>query len=209
MNPAYDEVLAAGVDAMSSAFDTAALRLGTAPQFIEKDLWVCWTLNALFNGLKAGGPRLLFKGGTSLSKGFGLINRFSENIDVTVFRDDIGEAATIEQLAAVSGKQRRTRLNAIKDACQTYINGPLRAELTAILRDRLQTAGLAAGAARVEADDDDPDGQTLLIWYPTATPRSDYVRAAIKIESGAKSALNPNSEVAISPMSTMICRHST
>ena len=91
MNPAFDEVLAAGLDAMLSAFDTTALRLGTASQNIEKDFWVCWTLDALFNGLKEGGPRLLFKGGTSLSKGFGLINRFSEDIDVTVFRDDIGE----------------------------------------------------------------------------------------------------------------------
>ncbi len=199
MNPAFDEVLAAGADAMLSAFDTTALRLGTASQNIEKDFWVCWTLDALFNGLKEGGPRLLFKGGTSLSKGFGLIKRFSEDIDVTVFRDDIGEPATIEKLNALSGKKRKACLDAIKDACQAYINGPLRAELTRILQDRLQTAGLDAGAARVEADDADPDGQTLLIWYPAATPRSEYVRAAIKIESGAKSALDPNSEVPIKP----------
>jgi hypothetical protein len=199
MNAAFDEVLAAGPAAMLSAFDTTAQRLGTASQNIEKDFWVCWTLDALFNGLKGGGPRLLFKGGTSLSKGFGLINRFSEDIDVTVFRDDIGEPATIEELDALSGKKRRARLEAIKDACQTYINGPLRAELTAILQKQLRAAGLDAGAARVEADDTDPDGQTLLIWYPAATPRSDYVRAAIKIESGAKSALDPNSEVPIKP----------
>jgi hypothetical protein len=77
MNPAFDEVLAVGADVMLSAFDTTALRLGTASQNIEKDFWVCWTLDAMFNGLKEGGPRLLFKGGTSLSKGFGLINRFS------------------------------------------------------------------------------------------------------------------------------------
>ena len=199
MNPAFDEVLAAGSDAMLSAFDTTALRLGTASQNIEKDFWVCWTLDALFNGLKEGGPRLLFKGGTSLSKGFGLINRFSEDIDVTVFRDDLGEPATIEELDALSGKKRRARLDAIKEACQAYINGRLRAELTLILQDRLRATGLIAGAARVEADDADPDGQTLLIWYPAATPRSDYVRAAIKIESGAKSALDPNSEVPIKP----------
>ena len=199
MNPAFDEVLAAGSDAMLSAFDTTALRLGTASQNIEKDFWVCWTLDALFNGLKEGGPRLLFKGGTSLSKGFGLINRFSEDIDVTVFRDDIGEPATIEELNALSGNKRRARLDAIKDACQAYINGPLRAELTMILQDRLRASGLDAGAARVEADEADPDGQTLLIWYPAATPRSDYVRAAIKIESGAKSALDPNTEVPIKP----------
>lgn len=142
MNPAFDEVLAAGSDAMLSAFDTAALRLGTSSQNIEEDFWVCWTLDALFNGLKESGPRLLFKGGTSLSKGFGLINRFSEDIDVTVFRDDIGEPATIEELDALSGKKRRARLNAIKDACQAHINGPLHAELTLILRDRLHAAGL-------------------------------------------------------------------
>jgi hypothetical protein len=199
VNQAFDEVLAAGSDAMLSAFDTTALRLGTASQNIEKDFWVCWTLDALFNGLKEGGPRLLFKGGTSLSKGFGLINRFSEDIDVTVFRDDIGEPATIGEIEALSGKKRRARLYAIKDACQHYINGPLRAELAVILQDRLQAAGLDVGATRVEADDTDPDGQTLLIWYPAVTPRSDYVRAAIKIESGAKSALDPNSEVPIKP----------
>lgn len=197
MNPAFDEVLAAGPAAMLSAFDTTAQRLGTASQNIEKDFWVCWTLDALFNGLSERGPRLLFKGGTSLSKGFGLINRFSEDIDVTVSRDDIGEPATIEELNVLSRNKRRARLDAIKEACQAYINGPLRAELTAILQKRLQAAGLSAGDARVEADDADSDGQTLLIWYPAATPRSDYVRAAIKIESGAKSALDPNSEVPI------------
>lgn len=199
MNPAFDEVFAAGSDAMMSAFDTTALRLGTASQNIEKDFWVCWTLDVLFNGLTEGGPRLLFKGGTSLSKGFGLINRFSEDVDVTVFREDIGEPATIEELNALSGKKRRARLDAIKDACRAYINGSLRAELTLILQDRIRAAGLDVNAARVEADDADPDGQTLLVWYPAATPRSDYVRAAIKIESGAKSALDPNSEVPIKP----------
>ena len=105
MNSAFDEVLAAGPDAMLSAFDTTALRLGTASQNIEKDFWVCWTLDALINGLSEGGPRLLIKGGTSLSKGFGLINRFSEDIDVTVFREDIGEPATIEELETLSGKK--------------------------------------------------------------------------------------------------------
>lgn len=199
MNSAFDEVLAAGAAAMLSAFDTTAQRLGTASQNIEKDFWVCWVLDALFNGLKEGGPRLLFKGGTSLSKGFGLINRFSEDIDVTVFRNDIGEPTTIDELDALSGRKRRARLDAIKAACQTYIDGSLRVELTQILQDRLRAAGFDAGAARVEADDADPDGQTLLIWYPAATPRSDYVRAAIKIESGAKSALDPNSEVPIKP----------
>ena len=63
--------------------------------------------------------------------------------------------------------------------------------MTLILQDQLQAAGLDAGAARVEADDADPDGQTLLIWYPAATPRSDYVRAAIKIEVGREIRARP------------------
>ena len=190
MNSAFDKVLAAGTDAMLSAFDTTAARLGTTSQNIEKDFWVCWTLDALFNGLHVGGPRLLFKGGTSLSKGFGLISRFSEDIDVTVFRDDIGIPASVAELEALSGKKRKARLDTIRDACRHYINGPLREALKAILADRLKTAGLNPNSARVEADDADPDGQTLLLWYPATTPNSDYVHAAVKIESGAKSALD-------------------
>ena len=72
-----------------------------------------------------GGPRLLFKGGTSLSKAFGLIERFSEDIDVTVFRDDLDQAASVEELEALSNKKRRAKLDAIRDACRAYITGPL------------------------------------------------------------------------------------
>lgn len=199
MNRAYDEVLSAGAEVMLGAFDTTAARLGTTSQNVEKDFWVCWTLDALFHGLPNGGPRLLFKGGTSLSKGFGLISRFSEDIDVTVFRDDIGAHATTAELEALSGNKRRARLDAIRDACQAYIHGPMREALTDILKDHLTAAGLKPGSARVDPDEADPDGQTLLVWYPATTPRSDYVRAAIKIESGAKSALDPNREVPIKP----------
>lgn len=199
MNRAYNEVLSAGTEAMLSAFDTTAARLGTTSQNVEKDFWVCWTLDALFNGLPDRGPRLLFKGGTSLSKGFGLISRFSEDVDVTVFRTDLGEAATIADLNALSGKKRKARLDTIRDACRAYILGDLSTALTQILSDRLIAAGFARESGRVEPDKDDPDEQTLMIYYPAATPRSDYVRAAVKIESGAKSALDPNREVPIKP----------
>jgi predicted nucleotidyltransferase component of viral defense system len=68
--------------------------------------------------LQADRPRLLLKGGTSLSKAYGLIARFSEHIDITVFREDIGQAATVEELEALSGKKRVARLDAIREACQ-------------------------------------------------------------------------------------------
>lgn len=89
MNPAFDEILATDEETRRGLFATTAQRLGTTSQNVEKDFWVCWTLDALFNGL-VDGPRLLFKGGTLLSRGFGLIRRLSEDIDVTVFRDDLG-----------------------------------------------------------------------------------------------------------------------
>ncbi|WFE73957.1 nucleotidyl transferase AbiEii/AbiGii toxin family protein [Halomonas sp. M1] len=79
MNSAFDQVIAADDETRRGLYATTAQRLGTTPQNVEKDFWVCWTLDALFNGL-ADRPRLLFKGGTSLSKGFGLIKRFSEVI---------------------------------------------------------------------------------------------------------------------------------
>ena len=68
MNAAFREVIAAGDDNRRDLFLTTARRFGTAVENVEKDFWVCWTLDALFNGLAAGAPRLLFKGGTSLSK---------------------------------------------------------------------------------------------------------------------------------------------
>ena len=104
MNPGYIEVLKASPADRRDLFLGAARRLGTPEQNIEKDFWVCWTLDALFNGLPAGGPRLLFKGGTSLSKGYGLISRFSEDIDITVFRDDLGQAASVEEVEALRGR---------------------------------------------------------------------------------------------------------
>ncbi len=125
MNPSFHDVIAASDAERRDLFLGTAARLGTAVQNVEKDFWVCWTLDALFNGLTVGGPRLLFKGGTSLSKAFGLISRFSEDIDITVFRDDLGQAADVAELTALSGKKRRARLDAIRTACQAYIAGPL------------------------------------------------------------------------------------
>lgn len=196
MNPAFDEILRADAQTRSGLFAATAQRLGTTPQNVEKDFWVCWTLDALFNGL-GDGPRLLFKGGTSLSKAFGLIQRFSEDIDVTVFRDDLGIPASVDELAGLSGKKRSAALDAIKEACETYINGPLAERLAAICAEACARAGLGQEAIRVKADEH--DRQTLLIGYPSVTPTDVYIGKSVKIESGAKSALDPNSVRTIRP----------
>lgn len=196
----FQTVLAASERERRDLFLSTANRLGTAEQNAEKDFWVSWTLDALFNDLAAGGPRLLFKGGTSLSKGYGLIERFSEDIDITVFRDDIGQPATVEELEGLSGKKRAARLDAIRGACQEYIRGPLQEQMQTLLQRALEAAKLPANSGRVELDADDSDGQSLLLWYPTVTVAgNDYIRRAIKIESGAKSALDPHAPVTVRP----------
>jgi hypothetical protein len=148
MTEGFQTVLAASNEERRDLFVGAADRLRTNEQNIEKDFWVCWTLDALFNQLQAGGPRLLFKGGTSLSKGYGLIERFSEDIDITVFREDIGQPATVEELEALSGKKRSSRLEAIKAACQTYIQGLMLEQLSVLLRQMLESANLNTDLAR-------------------------------------------------------------
>jgi hypothetical protein len=199
MNPAFLQVIGATDGERRDLFLAAATRLGTTAQNVEKDFWVCWTLDALFNGLAPGGPRLLFKGGTSLSKAFGLIARFSEDIDVTVFRQDIGEPAAVEELEALSGKKRAARLDGIKAACRAHIHGRLLEQLTRIAEQTMREAG-SPGELRVASDDGDPDGQSLLLWYPSvASDGGSYVRSAVKIESGAKSALDPHAPMLVKP----------
>lgn len=191
---AYRQVIAASPRDRLDLFLATANRIGAPVGNVEKDFWVCWTLNSLYQERPAGEPRLLFKGGTSLSKGYGLIQRFSEDIDVTVFRDDLEEPASVEELEALSNKKRRARLEAIRDACRGYITGPMRVFLAA------QLADVTNGVGRVEVDGADPDGQTLLLWYPEVEPHdSAYVRPAIRLESGAKSALDPNGPITITP----------
>lgn len=61
---------------------SASYQLGKTPAILEKDIWVCWVLNHLFS--MPNHLSMAFKGGTSLSKVFNMINRFSEDIDITV-----------------------------------------------------------------------------------------------------------------------------
>jgi hypothetical protein len=200
MNPGFLEFLKAAPEDRRDVFLGAARRIGTPAQNVEKDFWVCWTLDALFNGFPEGHPRLLFKGGTSLSKAYSLISRFSEDIDVTVFRDDIGHAASVEELEALSRKKRQAKLDAIKDACRDYIEHTLFPQLSALAREALSEAGIDSHPASMVIDDQDPDGQTLLFWYPSVTaPADTYIRPAVKIESGAKSALEPHCVIAVRP----------
>jgi hypothetical protein len=194
MNDGFKKFIAAPKRDRLDIFLAASRRLGAAVQNVEKDFWVCWTLDVLYHGLPPGSPRLLFKGGTSLSKAHDLIRRFSEDIDMTVFREDLNQAASVEDMEKLSGKKRKAKLDAIRDACRAWVGGPLCESLAAQIKEFVSEGG------RIELDADDPDGQTLLVWYPAiASNEPGYVRPAVRIECGAKSALDPHHGVLIRP----------
>jgi len=201
MNAGFLRVIAAAPEDRRGLFLATANRLGTPLQNVEKDFWVSWVLDLLFNGRDAGEPRLLFKGGTSLSKAYGLISRFSEDIDITVFREDIGQDIEVGDLEGLSGKQQRLRLEAIKQASQVYIQGTLKERLNRQIEAAFREVGVSlARRVPVVQDPDDPDQQTLLVRYPSvSTDAGEYVKPTVKIEAGAKSALDPHRSAAIQP----------
>ena len=178
-------------------FEAAASRLDTLPGYVEKDFWVCLVLEALYNRLPDGHPTLLFKGGTSLSKAFGLIRRFSEDIDLVVNRDDLGFAGVSDPTVAdgLSNKQRNALFEELGVACSKYILGDLATELTTLIDQIVE-------GCRVGPDEDDVDRQTLLIEYPTQYPSSGgaYVAPRVKIEAGARSALDPTMDCTVTPI---------
>ena len=73
----------------AAVLQEAAARLGIdSPAIIEKDFWVCWMLGQIFTADSL--PGTLFKGGTSLSKVYGIITRFSEDVDIVLDRHTLG-----------------------------------------------------------------------------------------------------------------------
>jgi len=188
--------------------EEAAARRDLTSTIIEKDFWVCWTLRRLmrFPGL-AG--HVTFKGGTSLSKAHGLIQRFSEDIDLTIRRT----APLIEDVAppmeqGISGKERERRIKALVKAAANYVADIAKPRLEAAIEEAL---GTREGWS-VELDDEDKAAQTLLFHYPRTTGYGTnygtgyggdvddgYVKPRIKLEYGARGDPEPYEHRQISP----------
>lgn len=92
--------------------------MGLQAVSVEKDFWVCWTLRELFTMPGIGG-HLTFKGGTSLSKAWKFIQRFSEDIDIIVDKEVLGFGGDEAPDKAPSNKQRKIRLEKLMEACRT------------------------------------------------------------------------------------------
>src|SRR5271156_4214895 len=101
-------------------FSATAGRRGIRQEIIEKDFWVCWSLKRLFT-LPEPPAHLLFKGGTSLSKVFSAIERFSEDVDLSFNRADLGFGGDKDPGAAASGKKARHQLEGLQEACRKAI----------------------------------------------------------------------------------------
>ena len=174
----------------SELFSEAAARRGDiTPEVIEKDFWVCWTLKHVFE-LGPAPAQLIFKGGTSLSKVYGVIERFSEDIDLSLSREDLGFTGERDPYQAESGKKQKGLIEALVTRCEEAISG----ELIPRLRERFATVlgDEGSGDAPWSLSLDEGDAQTVNFSYPPglrsggALPIS-YVRPIVRLELGARS----------------------
>jgi hypothetical protein len=177
-------------------FNEASERLDLTSQIIEKDFWVCWCLKRLFSLAEFQG-HLTFKGGTSLSKVYHVIERFSEDVDVSIERAFLGFGGENEPEEAVSKKQQRRRIEGLQRKCQTVIAEQLEPQLHVAIASFLPVETSWALAQ----DRNDPDHQTLLFRYPSAivSGLSPYFSSSVKIELGARSDDFPVELASITP----------
>lgn len=177
-----------------AVYERAADAIGIQPLMLEKDAWVCWTLRQLF-ALPGARAHFIFKGGTSLSKVWKVIERFSEDIDVSLSREWLGFTGARDPEAATSRKQREKLLLELSSACATK----LRDEVLPALRKSFTAALGTAGWSLDIASD---DNQALQFSYPSAftdAPGLSYVRPVVKLECGARSDRWPVAEQSLVP----------
>ncbi|SRR6266404_8436449 len=184
------------IDERTTMFQEAANRRGVTVQIIEKDFWVCWTLKQLFE-MTDFGPHLLFKGGTSLSKVFNVIERFSEDIDLSFNRDFLGFTGAKDPEQAQSKKQAQRQIDELAEVCRELIA----AEFAPRLQSHFVTI-LGEAGWRIEVDAHDP--QSMLFTYPSTAAASSsvvpsYIKPVAKMEMGARSDHWPLGEYAVTP----------
>jgi hypothetical protein len=172
-------------------FEQAAARRGLSAIVLEKDFWVCWLLGVLFRSEFR--DRLVFKGGTSLSKVFRVIERFSEDIDLSVSPSLLGlpEAGTTRNQA---DKWMTLAESACAEAVREQFQPALEAEATGVLGKPERGSWFEFAA---DATSGSPN---LLFHYPTDQPTGfDYLRRAVKLEFGSLTDQQPVGRHAIIP----------
>jgi Nucleotidyl transferase AbiEii toxin, Type IV TA system len=172
-------------------FEVVAQMRSIRPAYVEKDYWVCRVLSVMMRE-KPFRPKCYFKGGTSLSKGFDLIHRFSEDIDIVFSRDGLGfggEDDPTDLTRQLSKKQRKKALDALTRASADHMRGPLKSKLEKSIQN-----------CQVITEGDADNSTVVLVKYQSVFAKPDeYVAAAVKVEGGARGALTPIVGRAVSP----------
>lgn len=169
-------------DQRRTSLAQAEAKSGMIPKALEKDWWVTLTLKALFQTPYA--EALIFKGGTSLSKCWKLINRFSEDIDIamspTLFGMDYQESPG------------SSYLNKLKRVGCAFTSNELRNALI----EQFAALGVPEGIITVEAGEVSPtmrdkDPQELFVKYNSLYDPNPYLADVVKIEVSVRSKLEP------------------
>lgn len=160
----------------------AADEIGIPPGALEKDIWICWALERVFTMPDA--PPMAFKGGTSLSKVFNAIRRFSEDVDISVDYRSFAEIPTA--VGDLSGTQARKLSECLREALARHVETKVRPWLEASAERQF-----GAGAVRFELA---PDGERLDIHYPDSiVGTAAYLAPKVILEFGGRNPTTPNS----------------
>lgn len=180
--------------------ETGALR-GVANTIIEKDFWVCWTLKRLFRLQKQDAATLVFKGGTSLSKAFGAIRRFSEDIDLSFDRAELGYTGDRDpEKEGISKKQANKLIEALVSDVERHIAEKLLPALRSAIVEQLGEPSEGKWSLEIDAN----DAQTVNFHYPPALASSEYegmayITPRVKLELGARGDPWPTEQKFIRP----------
>jgi len=167
---------------------------GLPPFHVEKDFWVCWVLATLF-GHGEIGPNLTFRGGTSLSKAWGLIERFSEDIDLAMSRSWLGPAKDPGE-AGISSSEKERRLKALRDECREMIANKLAPALQSAAESLPEPFHIT-----IEPLATARDPFCIHFEYPGTglRPPADYNKAMVKIELSGRADRWPMADKIVRP----------
>ncbi len=160
-------------------FNQIALKKRIPNYVIEKDWWVVQTLNILFNYTEIGN-HIIFKGGTSLSKAWNIIERFSEDIDIAVDRSFLG--------SEFEGNISNTKINKLRKTTNEYIKDVLYKEL----KENFEQFGFKVNLKIEEPNSKDQDPSVIYIEYFSVFSENEYILPRVKIEIGCRSLKEPN-----------------
>lgn len=156
---------------------------------IEKDFWVCWTLQQIFSH-PALSPHITFKGGTSLSKCYSMIDRFSEDIDLTLSKKYIEITEENDPAFTTNNSQRSKRLQQLTEKVKDKIANEVKPLLMSAFQKDISTY-FDDQQWRLEIDP--KDEQSIIFHYPSCYEKNpdEYIQSSIKLEFGARGDTSP------------------